>query len=97
MSRRGRVILVGAGPGDPDLITLRGAQALRDADVVLYDELASLDLLALAPTVAQRINVGKRGHDAPTRSQDDVNALLIERARAGDTVVRLQNFFREAA
>ena len=90
MSRRGRVILVGAGPGDPDLITLRGAQALREADVVLYDELASLELLALAPPAAQRINVGKRGHEAPTRSQDDVNALLIERARAGDTVVRLR-------
>ncbi len=86
----GRVILVGAGPGDPDLITVRGAAALRSADVVLFDELASSDLLALARDDAELINVGKRGHDAPTRTQDETNALLIERARAGATVVRLK-------
>ena len=86
----GRVILVGAGPGDPDLITVRGAAALGAADVILYDELASSDLLALARDDAELINVGKRGHDAPTRSQEDTNALLIDRARAGKTVVRLK-------
>lgn len=86
----GRVILVGAGPGDPDLITLRGASALGRADVVLYDELATDELLHLAPERAERINVGKRGHDAPTRTQDDINALIVERARAGETVVRLK-------
>lgn len=89
-SKAGRVILVGAGPGDPDLITVRGARALRMADVVLYDELASDELLDLAPDRAERINVGKRGHEVPTRTQADINALLVERARGGATVVRLK-------
>lgn len=86
----GRLILVGAGPGDPDLITLRGAAALGRADVVLYDELVSDELLSLAPDHASCINVGKRGHDAPTRSQEDIDALIVEHARAGRTVVRLK-------
>jgi uroporphyrinogen III methyltransferase/synthase len=86
----GRIVLVGAGPGDPELITLRGAAALREADVVLYDELACDDLLALAPPTAELVNVGKRGHDAPTRSQDDIHRLIVEHARAGRCVVRLQ-------
>lgn len=90
MPERGRVVLVGAGPGDPDLITIRGAKALARADVVLYDELATGDLLDLAPARAERINVGKRGHAAPTRSQADINALLVEHARAGRVVVRLK-------
>ena len=83
-------MLVGAGPGDPDLITLRGAAALGQADVVLYDSLATRELLGLAPDQAEWIDVGKRGHDAPTRPQDEINALLIERARAGQVVVRLK-------
>jgi len=87
---RGRVVLVGAGPGDPDLITLRGAEALRVADVVVYDALADPRLLDLAPPHAERIDVGKRGHEHPTRTQEDVNALLVERARRGRTVVRLK-------
>ncbi len=86
----GRVVLVGAGPGDPDLITVRGAAALASADVVLYDELSSEELLHLAPERAERINVGKRGHELPTRSQEEIQKLLIERATAGDTVVRLK-------
>jgi len=72
----GGVWLVGAGPGDPDLITVRGAAVLRDADAVVYDALASPELLDLAPPEAERFNVGKRGHEAITRSQDDINALL---------------------
>ena len=87
---KGRLILVGAGPGDPDLITVRGAAALGKADVVLYDELASHELLSLVPDHAQCINVGKRGHDAPTRSQDDVQQLAIRYAAEGLTVVRLK-------
>jgi uroporphyrinogen III methyltransferase/synthase len=90
MPEPGRVLLVGAGPGDPDLITLRGAKALGRADVVLYDELATSDLLDLAPARAERINVGKRGHEEPTRTQDEINALILEHARAGRTVVRLK-------
>ncbi|MFO0688888.1 MAG: uroporphyrinogen-III C-methyltransferase [Myxococcota bacterium] len=86
----GRVVLVGAGPGDPDLITVRGARALREADVVLYDELASEELLDLAPARALRINVGKRGHEEPTRTQADINALIVEHAARGQVVVRLK-------
>ncbi len=86
----GRVSLVGAGPGAPDLLTLRGAELLRAADVVVYDALVAPELLALAPPAAERINVGKRGHDEPTRSQADIQQLLIERARTGRRVVRLK-------
>jgi uroporphyrinogen III methyltransferase/synthase len=86
----GTVLLVGAGPGAPDLITVRGAAALRRADAVVYDALASPDLLHLAPPGAERFNVGKRGHDEPTRSQDDINALLLRLATEGKTVVRLK-------
>ncbi len=87
---RGRVWLVGAGPGDPDLITVRGAAVLREADAVVYDSLASPELLQLAPTEAERFNVGKRGHEEITRSQDDINALLVRLAREGKQVVRLK-------
>jgi uroporphyrinogen III methyltransferase/synthase len=90
MAEVGRVLLVGAGPGDPDLITLRGARALAEADVVLYDELAVPELLDLAPERARLVNVGKRGHELPTRSQEEINALLVEHAKAGRTVVRLK-------
>lgn len=86
----GRVLLVGAGPGDPELITLRGARALGRADVVLYDQLATEELLDLVPDHAIRVNVGKRGHEAPTRSQAEIEALMVEHARAGRTVVRLK-------
>jgi len=87
---RGRVILVGAGPGDPDLITLRGADALRRADAVVYDALSAPELVALAPPGAQRINVGKRGHEEPTRSQSEICELLVALAREGRCVVRLK-------
>jgi uroporphyrinogen III methyltransferase/synthase len=90
VSEVGRVYLVGAGPGDPDLITVRGAKIMGRAEVVLYDELATTELLDLAPDRAELVNVGKRGHDVPTRSQDEINALILEYARAGRTVVRLK-------
>ncbi len=86
----GRVILVGAGPGDPDLLTLRGVEALRRADAVVYDALAAPELLDFAPPEALRIDVGKRGHDAPTRPQDEITALLVQLAREGRSVVRLK-------
>ncbi len=88
--RVGRVVLVGAGPGDPDLVTVRGLAALRAADAVVFDALAPEALLDAAPDHARRINVGKRGHDAPTRSQDEINALLVGLAREGLQVVRLK-------
>ncbi len=85
----GTVILVGAGPGDPGLITVAGAEALARAEVVVYDRLANPRLLDLAPKDAERCFAGK-GPDAHTMSQDEINALLIDRARAGKRVVRLK-------
>ena len=87
---KGKVILVGAGPGDPDLITVRGAAALRAAAAVVHDSLASPELLDLASPGADRIDVGKRGHNPPTRPQPETTALLIALAREGKTVVRLK-------
>jgi uroporphyrinogen III methyltransferase/synthase len=83
------VYLVGAGPGDPGLLTVRGAELLAIADVVVYDRLASPRLLELAPSTAERIDVGK----APGRvamSQADIDQLLVDRGRTGATVVRLK-------
>jgi uroporphyrinogen III methyltransferase/synthase len=88
--RPGRVLLVGAGPGDPDRLTLRGVAALRAADAVVYDALAAPSLLELAPSTALRLDVGKRGHDAPTRPQEEITDLLIRLASEGRTVVRLK-------
>ncbi len=90
MGRQGRVTLVGAGPGDPELITLRGLRALREADVVVYDALAPVELLAHARPDAELVNVGKRGHAEPRVSQLEIEALLVERAAAGRDVVRLK-------
>ncbi len=88
-SSRGIVYLVGAGPGDPGLLTVRGADVLAHADVVVYDHLASARLLDLAPPHAIRICAGKSsGHC--TLDQDQINALLLEHARAGRVVVRLK-------
>ncbi len=88
-SNPGLVYIVGAGPGDPELITVKGLACLRRADVVLYDRLVASELLAEAPNTAELIDVGK----APARqrrSQAEINALLIEKARAGLCVVRLK-------
>jgi uroporphyrinogen III methyltransferase/synthase len=83
------VYLVGAGPGDPGLLTVRGAEVLRRADVVVYDRLSVGSLLELAPTGAERINVGKSpGH--ATMPQGDIDALLVERGLADAHVVRLK-------
>jgi len=83
------VYLVGAGPGDPGLLTVRGAELLAAADVVVHDRLSAAALLDLAPPGAERVNVGKtpRGPSVP---QDEINALLVEHGRAGRTVVRLK-------
>jgi uroporphyrinogen III methyltransferase/synthase len=85
----GRVYLVGAGPGDPGLLTLRGRQLLGRADVVVYDYLAGESLLAYAPPQAQRLYVGKQAADH-TMPQDQINALLIRLAKEGQCVVRLK-------
>jgi uroporphyrinogen III methyltransferase/synthase len=85
----GKVYIVGGGPGDPGLITVKGLAALRRADVVLYDRLASSELLDEVPAHAERIDVGKEPK-RHRRSQDEINSLLIEKAREGKTVVRLK-------
>jgi uroporphyrinogen III methyltransferase / synthase len=86
----GRVFLVGAGPGAPDLITLRGANVMRRAEVVVYDALVSAELLRLAPAAAQRIFAGKKGGEERSADQSDINRILIDHARAGRRVVRLK-------
>ena len=85
----GKVFLVGAGPGDPGLITVKGLRCLQQADVVVYDRLMDPALLQSAAPSAERVFVGKeRGRQALT--QDEINQLLVERATAGNTVVRLK-------
>jgi len=87
----GVVYLVGAGPGDPGLITAKGLEILRSADVVVYDRLVAPSLLAEAPPGAERVFVGKRPHSSGAGlAQSEINALLVERARRGLTVVRLK-------
>ena len=86
---QGRVALVGAGPGDPELLTARAIDLLGSADVVLHDALVAPETLAMAGPAARLENVGKRaGHDNPR--QEDINARLIELARTGYDVVRLK-------
>jgi len=85
----GHVWLVGAGPGDPDLITVRGRDLLSVADVVVTDRLVSAALRARIPPGVEVVDVGKRP-GRPTVGQEEINALLIERARAGALVVRLK-------
>ena len=87
--RTGGVVLVGGGPGDPGLITVRGRQALAQADVVIADHLAPLSLLASLPTDVEVIDASKlpRGR---SMAQEQINALLVEHARAGKRVVRLK-------
>jgi uroporphyrinogen III methyltransferase/synthase len=89
MAAKGFVSLIGAGPGDPDLLTLRGADALAAADVVVYDYLANPALLAHARLETERIYVGKEA-GCHALSQDEINALLVEQARAGRRVARLK-------
>ena len=93
-SSRGRVYLVGAGPGDPELITLKGLRCIRKADVLVYDRLISLSLLDEAPIQAERVFVGKEpraeASSRPYMKQEEINALLIKHARQGRLVVRLK-------
>jgi uroporphyrin-III C-methyltransferase/precorrin-2 dehydrogenase/sirohydrochlorin ferrochelatase len=87
---RGRVTLVGAGPGDPELLTLKAVKALQSADVILFDALVSDGVLDLARREAKRMLVGKRGH-RPSCRQEDINALMMKLARQGKHVVRLKS------
>ncbi len=85
----GVVHLVGAGPGDPDLLTIKALKALNAADVIVHDGLVSAEILDMAPASAQRINVAKR-KSRHTLPQDDINQLLVALALDGLTVVRLK-------
>ncbi|MBI4233141.1 MAG: uroporphyrinogen-III C-methyltransferase [Chloroflexi bacterium] len=86
---RGKVYLVGAGPGDPGLITVKGLRVLVEAEVVVYDRLVGQRLLAHAPSSAELVDVGK-GRGQRRMSQDEINALLVARGRRGQRVVRLK-------
>jgi uroporphyrin-III C-methyltransferase / precorrin-2 dehydrogenase / sirohydrochlorin ferrochelatase len=87
--RLGRVVIVGAGPGDPELLTLRAMRELQAADVIVYDRLVTPGVLELARREARRIAVGKEGH-GPACRQDDINGLIVKLARDGKRVVRLK-------
>ena len=88
-SDAGSVVLVGAGPGDAELLTLRAVRALQSADVILFDHLVSPDILDFARREAKKMLVGKAGY-APSCKQDDINALMVSLAKAGRRVVRLK-------
>ena len=85
----GSVTLVGAGPGDPELLTLRAVRALQSADVILFDDLVSRDVLDFARREARKMLVGKTGF-GPSCKQDDINALMVALAKQGKRVMRLK-------
>jgi uroporphyrin-III C-methyltransferase / precorrin-2 dehydrogenase / sirohydrochlorin ferrochelatase len=85
----GSIVLVGAGPGDPELLTIKALRALQSADIILYDRLISPEILELARREARRMLVGKTGNGASCR-QDEINALMLKLAREGQRVVRLK-------
>src|SRR5688500_1848522 len=88
-TNQGVVYLVGAGPGDPGLLTVRGQKLLEQADVVVYDYLANPELLNHCRSDVERVYVGKQAA-AHSMSQEDINALLVARGRDGKRVVRLK-------
>ena len=85
----GKVILVGAGPGDPGLLTVKGREALEGAGVVVYDRLVSPEILALIPAGAKRIDVGKNAGSHPV-PQEEINQILLEEGQKDQVVVRLK-------
>src|SRR5437016_2651288 len=89
MSRTGKVYLVGAGPGDLGLVTLRAKECIERADVIIYDHLANPEMLGWAREDAEIVYAGKRAGEHAL-SQDEINALLVEKARDGKEVVRLK-------
>jgi uroporphyrin-III C-methyltransferase / precorrin-2 dehydrogenase / sirohydrochlorin ferrochelatase len=86
----GKVYLVGAGPGDPELLTMKAVRVLREADIVLHDDLVSREILALIPRTATIISVGKRC-GAMHVTQEEINAMIVAYASSGRTVVRLKS------
>lgn len=91
MQQNGKVIFIGAGPGDPELLTLKAAKALLRADVVIIDRLVSEDIITEhVPYTAHIIPVGKQGGSGLSTSQDEINELLVNKAKAGSFVIRLK-------
>ena len=86
---KGKVLLVGAGPGDASLITVKGLLAIREAQVIVHDRLVNLELISQAPPQCQIINVGKTSNHHPV-PQEQINQILVEHALAGKNVVRLK-------
>ncbi|MFA3761686.1 uroporphyrinogen-III C-methyltransferase [Yersinia sp. 2544 StPb PI] len=86
---KGKVLLVGAGPGDASLITVKGLLAIREAQVIVHDRLVNLELISQAPPHCQIINVGKTSNHHPV-PQEQINKILVEHALAGKNVVRLK-------
>ena len=86
----GKVYLVGAGPGDPELLTMKAIRVLREADIVLHDDLISSEILSLIPRTATIISVGKRCGAARV-TQEEINAMIVAYARSGRAVVRLKS------
>lgn len=86
----GFIQIVGAGPGDPDLLTIKARRAIREADVILHDRLVDPRVIALAHPDARIVEVGKRA-GGPAWSQDDINRLMVENAKAGALVIRLKS------
>ena len=89
VQRPGTVAIVGTGPGDPELLTLRALHTIESAGVLVYDRLVAWDIIEFAPPGAEQFYVGKAKGDH-SRSQDEINALMVARARAGRRVVRLK-------
>ena len=89
MQSNGKVYLVGSGPGDPELLTIKALRLIKEADVIVYDQLPGAEILALLPKSAELIDVGKYAGDH-TLSQDEINRLLVDYALQGKTVVRLK-------
>ena len=88
-TKKGICYLVGAGPGDPGLLTLRAKQCLEMSDVVVYDYLCNIDILNHAPVTSERIYAGKKAADHAI-PQDELNDLLVKLSLEGKTVVRLK-------
>ena len=89
MTAKGKVYLVGSGPGDPDLITVKAHRLLSDADVLLYDRLVSEGILNIVPEKCEKVYVGKHPGEASS-TQERINKLLVEKAQHGGTIVRLK-------
>lgn len=87
--KTGKIILIGAGCGDPELLTLKAVKALQAADVILYDALVSKEVLEMISSTAEKIAVGKKGHGLSCR-QEDINKMMINFAISGKNVLRLK-------